>query len=83
MTTVHAPKNTIRRIDSVWMVISVDPTDQTEGVCAVSTPMGMMPLIAADEERLPWIMEQAKRMRDAGQAVKLIELTERKEVTIQ
>lgn len=81
---LHAPKNTIRRIDSVWMVISVDPEDNTEGVCAA--PMGpggmLVPLIAADERRLEDIKAWAKRLRDMGQTVKMIRLTSREEVNL-
>lgn len=81
-TLLHAPKNTIRRIDNVWMVVSVDPNDNTEGVCAAPTGREalMVPLIAADEERLPWIREKAQVLANLGLKVKLIRLTTREEV---
>lgn len=58
MTIVVGGKNTIRRIDAVWAAVSVDD-DGTEGLCAVFTGSGWMPLLAADEDRLPFVRQQA------------------------
>jgi hypothetical protein len=53
-TILHAPKNTIVRIDSVWAFVSVDPVDGYEGVMSgpLMGPGTQVPLIAADEKRL-------------------------------
>jgi len=71
----------MKRIESVWMAVSVDPVDQTEGVCSVLMRDHWMPLIAADELRLIDIRKQAQFIADrTGQAVRLIRLTVRDEV---
>lgn len=75
----HAPKNTIRQINAIWAVISVD--DGGEGVCAVIMDGISYPLIAADEERLAWIIEQAELFaRFKKKTIKLIKLSERTEL---
>lgn len=76
----HSPKNTIVRIDQIWAAVSVDPDDNTEGVCAVQMNDHWMPLIAADEERLPFIREQAARLASLGRKIKIIRLTTREVV---
>ena len=78
---IHSPKNTIRRIDAVWMAVSVDSEDNTEGVCAANLNGMMVPLIAADEDRLPWVIEQATLIARASFIkVKLIKLHMREEL---
>lgn len=74
-------KNHLLSIDSVWIAISVDE-DGNEGVCAYPMgEMGMMPLIAADKNRLADIIPLAKRIAATAQCqVKLIRLTTREEV---
>jgi hypothetical protein len=73
--------NTLRRIDSVWMAVSVDD-DGTEGVCAFLGPNGnWMPLLAADEGRLPFIREYAAFIAKRDQRlVRIVRLTTREEV---
>lgn len=72
--------NSLRNIDSVWMALSVDD-DGTEGVCAVLVGGMMMPLLAADEARLPFIIREASQIAAAQQRlVRIVKLTSREEV---
>ncbi|WP_457298667.1 hypothetical protein [Phyllobacterium sp. P5_D12] len=75
--------NTILRIESVWMALSVDD-DGTEGVCGVMLPSGMwMPLLAADEKRLPFILEQAEMVAVSQQRlIRIVKLTTREEYKV-
>lgn len=75
--------NTLRRIDSVWMAVSVDD-DGTEGVCAFLGPTGIWtPLLAADEERLPFIREQAAFIAKRDKRlVRIVRLTTREEFEV-
>ena len=75
--------NTLLSIDSVWMAVSVDD-DGTEGVCATLGPNGMwMPLLAADEKRLPFIIEQASKIAATQQRlIRIVKLTTREEVQV-
>lgn len=73
--------NTILRIDAVWMAVSVDD-DGTEGMCAFLGGDGIwMPLLAADEARLPFILEQAAMIAKRDKRlVRVIRLHSREEV---
>jgi len=74
--------NTLRRVDSVWMALSVDD-DGTEGVCAVMINLQWMPLLAADEARLPFIIEQARAVAKRDRRlVRIVRLTSREEVQL-
>jgi hypothetical protein len=84
MTIVLAPPNEQLRIDEVWLFVSMD---ETEGVCAAPV-MGagsLIPLIAADEERMKALIPWAKKLAElSGKQVKLIKLSQRSELmTIQ
>lgn len=73
--------NTLRRIDAVWMALSVDD-DGTEGVCAFLGANGVwMPLLAADEARLPFILEQGALIAKRDQRlVRIVRLHGRQEI---
>lgn len=74
--------NTQLRIDSVWMAVSVDD-DGTEGMCAVQINGAWMPLLAADEKRLPFVIEQASQIAAIQQRlVRIVKLTTREEVQV-
>jgi hypothetical protein len=80
MTHIHAPPND-QKIEHVWMVISSD--EEGEGVCAA--PLfgsgSLVPLIAADEERLESILPIAKILaRESGKTIKLIKFSVREDV---
>ena len=71
----------MKTIDSVWMAISVDPKDNTEGVCGVRSGGVWIPLLAADDERLPFVIEQAYLIaKEKRCKVKIIRLTTRQDV---
>lgn len=74
--------NTLVRIESVWMAVSVDD-DGTEGVCATMIGGRWMPLIAADETRLAFIREAAAMIAANQQRlVRVIRLNTREEVEV-
>lgn len=83
MTTVLIePENTILRIDAVWMAISVDDNGN-EGVCATSIGDMMVPLIAADKNRLEWVISMARKIAAATtRQVKVIKMTTREEIEV-
>lgn len=71
----------LTKIDSVWMAISVDE-DGIEGVCGVRVDDAWMPLVAADGDRLPFILANAEMIaRGQGRLVKIIRLHNREEVS--
>lgn len=75
----------IKRVENLWLVVAVDPEDNTEGVVAETLGNLMMPLIAADEDRLPHIIRQGKKaaaISHPDKVVKLIRLSVREEVEI-
>lgn len=84
MPLIHNPPNNLPRIDSVWAAVSVD--EHGEGLCAVMTPGGWVPLIAADEARLKDIREWAKQLARTraytGKTIRLIRLTTREELEV-
>jgi hypothetical protein len=78
---VDQEKNAIIRIDSVWMAVSVD-IDGMEGVCAVYQNGMWMPLLAADEKRLPFILEKAAMIaRERQQLIRIVRLNAREAIT--
>ena len=75
------PKNTLPRIESVYVFVSVDPEDGNEGVIAAPIGGMTMPMIAADVERLALLKPIAAEIAVAfGITVKLIRLTTREEL---
>lgn len=69
-------------INSVWMAVAVDG-DGNEGVCAALVGGMWMPLLAADRDRLPWLLEQAELLAGAqDRPVRVIRLTTREEVDL-
>lgn len=76
------PENKLLRIDAVWMAVSVDENGD-EGVCAVNIDGGWMPLLAADEKRLPWIVARASEIAAATQQlIRIVKLTTREEFQV-
>lgn len=73
---IYSPKNSIRRIDSVWLAVSVDKGG--EGVCAISAGGVLMPLIAADKDRLVWLKDTARQLAELQRKqIQLIRMTTR------
>jgi hypothetical protein len=79
---IHNPPNKLH-IDAIWVFVSSDK-DGNEGVIAIETAAGMMPLIAADEDRLKSLRPIAKQVAAGraatGKEVKLIKFTMREEL---
>lgn len=68
------------RIDEVFVFAVVDKNDQ-EGIPAIDTPMGPMPLIAADKDRLAYLRPIAKDLaRKSDLKIKLLRFSTREEV---
>ena len=77
---VHAAMSAPLTIESVWMAVSVD-ANGNEGVCAILLGQHWMPLIAADRDRLPFVLRQAEEIADLQEKhIKIIRLTERSEI---
>lgn len=70
------------RISEVIAAVAVGPDDE-EGVCAVLRNGVWMPLIAADDRRKPFIIEQATMIARETQAlVRIIRLSGREEIDV-
>lgn len=68
----------MKTIDSIWAAVTFDSAEQIEGVCATKVGADWFPLIAADEDRLVFVREQARAIAEAtGQTVRLIRMTHR------
>lgn len=78
---LHQPKNTMPRIEHIWAFLSVDKEDGNEGVCAVNTNIGMMPLIVADEVRLEQVRPIAKDLANrTGMVIRLAKFSVREDL---
>jgi len=68
------------RITEVYAITAIGDDDE-EGIPAISTSMGMMPLIAADERRLKQIMELGQKVaNDMGRDFKVIKFSVREDI---
>lgn len=68
------------KIEKLWLFISRSP-DGAEGVCASTTPGFLMPLIAADQERLGQLTKEAERLaRATSKEIVLVEFSVRTEL---
>ncbi len=82
---IHQPKNT-RMCTEVWAWLSVDPSDQTEGVLARSfiNPLGqtvLMPFIGADEANIRSFLPEVRRMKAISKnPIRLVKFTNREVV---
>lgn len=65
------------RITKAWIFVGVGEDDE-EGVCGVSTAMGIMPLVATDERRRDLCMAAAQDVANVtGKTIRLIRLDTR------
>lgn len=79
MDILHAPTNHLK-IDEMWAFISVDQ-DGNEGVCAFQSGSMMVPMVAADIERVKDFEPIAKRLAKVSPyPIKLIKFSTREEV---
>jgi hypothetical protein len=79
-TLVHVPPNEKFYIDSVWAFVSEDAKGN-EGIVAHTMGATLMPLIAADEERLRQLRPYAEKLAKMGLVkIKLVKFHQRTEV---
>lgn len=77
-----AAKNHLK-VDELWAWVSVDPTDQNEGVIAFNSPVGPMPMVGADRERMMSMRKFAEQtVQKSGIEVKLLRFTKRSEIEV-
>jgi hypothetical protein len=77
-TLFQQPKNTLPSIEELYVYVSVDAEDGNEGV--VAAPMGdaLMPLVAADKNRLSQLTPIAEAIGKAyNMKIRLIKLSHR------
>lgn len=75
------PKNTMPKIESLWLWLSVDPQDGNEGALAARLGDAWLPLFAADEQRLREMEQLARSIVHAtGIQARLVKFTTREEV---
>lgn len=78
----EAGKNYLK-VEEIWAWVSVDPQDQNEGIITVNSPMGPMPMVGADKERMKSLRELAEQAaKNAGIEVKLLRFSTRSEIEI-
>jgi hypothetical protein len=81
MIVVDDPGGVGFRIEHLYAFLSIDETDDDEGVCAFHGGQGWMPMVAADEERLDDYKRIAKRIAsETGRPVKLVRFDQRVEL---
>lgn len=80
MDTVHAPPNTIERIETIWAVLSVDATG--EGLCGAQIHGRWMTLTVADERLVEKILVPIARdvSKATGKKLKLVKFTTREDI---
>jgi hypothetical protein len=78
-TIFKQPKNTLPKIKSVYLFVSVDASDENEGIVAAPFGgLGCMPLIAADEKRLEQLIPIAEQIAYMSKMkIRLIKLSGR------
>lgn len=70
------------KILSIHAIISTDNEDGAEGVVAYHTPMGWLPMVAADAIRLKQLLEKAEELKkENGMDYKVIRFDHREDVT--
>ena len=79
MQVVHDPENKLK-IENVWAFVSHDDKGN-EGLCAIPTNLGMMPMIAADVDRLNSLKEAAQKLKAmTNKKIKLIKFSVREDL---
>lgn len=75
------PKNTLPRINHLWLYVSVDAEDGNEGVVAAPVGGVMMPLVAADDKRLSQLTPIAQKLSNISKMkLKLVKFSHREEI---
>lgn len=69
------------RISEIFAYTCIDPEDDVEGIVSAMSPMGMVPLVGADIERMLSYKPAAEEAaRATGQEIKLVRFTSRQEI---
>lgn len=69
------------RIDELFAYVSIDPADDIEGLVSAISPIGMIPLVGADAERMLSYRPAAEAAaQQTGQEIKLVRFTSRQEI---
>lgn len=80
---VIGSKNQIVNIQEIWAFLSVDPSDNTEGIISYETAVGPMPMIAADAERLHLLMPYVERLVNGTRiTVRLVKFSTREDIRV-
>ena len=71
------------KVNEMWVWVSVDSEDQNEGVIAFDSPMGPMPMVGADKDRMMSLRHLAEQTaKKSGIEVKLLRFSERVEIEV-
>lgn len=77
-----APPNS-RKIDAIWAFLSVDEDSDCEGLPALQVGDKVLPMVAADPDRLEGLRGLAEQMsRRSGMRMTLVKFTKREEVEV-
>jgi hypothetical protein len=75
-----AAKNHLK-IEELWAWVSVDAKDQNEGIITVGSPMGPLPMVGADKDRMLSMRQIAEQAaKNAGIEVKLLRFSTREDI---
>lgn len=78
-----SPKNEIVNIQEIWAFLSVDETDNTEGIIATMGPTGAIPMIAADAARLHALIPHVERLVQlTGKPARLVKFHGREDLRV-
>lgn len=81
MTVIHTPPNTIPRIESLWVYVSIDATG--EGICGANIDGRWISLTTGDEKMLPKLAALAQQVSDmTGRRLQLVKMTTRENVSV-
>lgn len=80
-TLRRQPRGTMPKIQALWAWVGIDPVDENEGILAIPFEDTMMPLIAADDERLAQLRPLAINLvRGTGMLIRLVKFSNREEI---
>ena len=69
------------RITEIYAIMGIDPGNDSEGLIAATTPLGMTPLISADPVRLQQMIQMAQEIADKlKQNFKIVRFSVREDI---
>jgi len=73
----------MHKVTELWAYVADGYGDEGEGICAIRTGTGFVPLVGADAESMKFFKLAAQQVADAGQKqVRLLRFTTREEVEL-